>query len=890
MADIIPTTTVHGNLSDISNIPVGNIIMSFDRSLVTDFGKYSMSDYISKLQAMENKGVFIFNTRDDHFLNFYHAYGSDGTNKAQSEIVFEIIDPRNELEQKIISLSSKFMENRKAADTKSIEALQFYVKSLTQQLATKEQIYAEQSGSEQTQKAKFFNTLEKTDELLALLEPLQSELEKLNTLSAEIKQLKLDINQSNESILKLITSLGFLECFIVYGLGDNYNDWSVPVFCTLTGSNYSYTVEGVRKITLIFATSILPWNTFFDKRGYGIRVTANSDDYLDIGVDVPATDVYQAFQNQAIVHSDVKAGLNPYLDGVDLDNIIILTLHRYLQKAMGTENIIILLPNMNILLQGALNEKTLYVEQKYFVINGNIIKSEALQELFTELGFETIQDDILDKDFEELIKTTVILNKAIVEQADSTGLPAGGDPFNGEVVKKLIPVAAVEAYSKARKKVTGNYKFRIYMSSDLNQSFAEPMDNFEVGLQKLSSYPLDYVKFWEHDPKIIKLFNESLPFFCPRPDKPVFIFGHKPLVDLYLYGRKYIENFGLSLNLAVVPQQGEKPSVLPFTEGMLPPYIGEGIPFGKSITQDGILNDLYRREIFNVLYDKPRYTYFDFTNPPSEEETGVSVEQIERQTFIANIPVFKSGYKNSNILSMNIDSNSQYLTILQQLSFVPSFTYLNPFSGKPIQLLTDRANIYKNITKDQLELVLRFFESSDSKLRDALLMQLGAELGIKLPTTNSNPEEVFGALLDIITVGLQKIGPEVVLDPYLENNILAQLFTMTDQLMQLAKKGSVKTLPFFRLSRPTDIMTPVLMYILENRIQGYDSFNPINAAYSGWWSIIGFKHVISNTSLESTFVICQNMSEAKPTTQEAVLQSDLDSTSDNTIFGIIETV
>jgi hypothetical protein len=163
--------------------------------------------------------------------------------------------------------------------------------------------------------------------------------------------------------------------YVAYGMGENLDLWSGPHITVLKGADMQ--VKGEKKLTIQLAATALPLD-LGDRRGLyneevninlhglDVEVNARSDnfDFLNIAEPDP---VYAApaakqiksseFTNRisefeaefagAIAASDFNI-LGPVIKNVDMHMVVTDVLRRYISIATGNHNVIVLLPDLNL--------------------------------------------------------------------------------------------------------------------------------------------------------------------------------------------------------------------------------------------------------------------------------------------------------------------------------------------------------------------------------------------------------------------------------------------------------------------------------------------------------------------------------------------------------------
>jgi hypothetical protein len=283
--------------------------------------------------------------------------------------------------------------------------------------------------------------------------------------------------------------------------------------------------------------------------------------------------------------------------------------------------------------------------------------------------------------------------------------------------------------------------------------------------------------------------------------------------------------------------------------------------FGSS--SDGTLGsnilEGYCRAVFNLLY-KPTVGAFDklFNILPSEPWGNAQ----EADAIAASIPIFRSGHKNSNVLSMKMDVKPYYLAGLQYNLLAERGKQQSRGTGTVMDptLLTDqqRQDIVNKggISQEQLDLILAA-GGGDFGTNQALLQKLS---GISKEITgfsilNENDYQDFLYFILSLQEGSGSEGVEVVIPQVGGANAFVSVKGGVDTIINQVLAGAVKTLPYFKMSGLQVMARPVVMMIREaNTVGVKNTASPLTEQlYSGFWNIFGFKHVINNREAYSEF-------------------------------------
>ena len=433
-------------------------------------------------------------------------------------------------------------------------------------------------------------------------------------------------------------------------------------------------------------------------------------------------------------------------------------------------------------------------------------------------------------------------------------------------------------------------RFEIVLTNRYDENFEETLYRCLQDISANSSLVFEPSVIWETDTKILKLLKE---FGVIESDKqPAVICGDKALIDQFVYGgiefqtvfkqEQAVSNFLKHVHLA----DEERFSWSPKQAAVLQ-NAGVSTQSGHAggFTEGGG-NFPYCEAIFSKLYNIS-YGAFDKLYMPHSES---AFEDIQKMT-AAGIPIFRSGHKNSNILSMKCDLKPYY--------FAGLFTNFLAERGRPQQPGSGKFVSPDAAKARNVDIVQKSGLSPEDK-EDLIALYTGKMEATQeaLNTLNSITEEEFGFKIQTqqdyrdymnfvlgITAGestavvkeafRSDLGNpiELVLPTDGPRNSFLAVKGMIDTISKQSLECTIKTLPYFKLSGIHSLARPVVMNIRELQMAGTPYADDYSASganaistklYSGFWNLYGFKHTITNKTSFSEFTLYKQPGETDP--------------------------
>tara|TARA_R110002124_G_scaffold72832_6_gene195649 strand:- start:794 stop:3391 length:2598 start_codon:yes stop_codon:yes gene_type:complete len=849
-------------------VPTANIIIGFNKE-VMDRLFTAGATYKNLIQGLTVSGVegdaLLFDSQSNpNFISFTHTFGmSKG-----SIMELTLIDPKGELEKRFAS--DNIISNIAG-------------------FAYNDDEYASQSGD---------GPPEATGQLL---KKILKDMENSRSLY--------DNQFFHEFKTKYQKTIANKIIYVAYGSGNNLDLWSGPHRVNIV--NATIDLKGARKISLVLQPTPDPIQTSqrrgayneevdLDLAGMTMRVTGESKEikFLNSLEQKPAYDPMEYLgnklpntfgnkQDMEIKSSLHKLDLGSYvsqLEAFDFHSIVVDALRSYIQNATSNNNVIVLLPNLNIICRN-------YINNTYKLTN--------------------CSDSTLGKRMEFMTPIADFGNKEnlILEFLNGLGLDLIIEPPNKD---KIIPPVSVDFRKDSKKAASPKERYeQRYKDNNFIAILANANDR---GIPKHNEaityvidrilehskedYQIQYTVFNETDTKVLDYWSNSdlnkYPTFGGyntfKTNKEAIIVGDQNLIRSYLYGKKSAKKAqekASKLKLEAAGFKGlEKANKILGAKGIIK-FDTSGLETGlnqaskdKHIDSllalpihplDSILLDEdYQRGIREVTIfpHKGSAGFGNISDIPDEFSYEEELKDAYT-TFIEEegISVFRFNTSNPNVTDIKSKFGPIYL---QQI--------LNGFQ----KVVSNRAAL---VTEGVLPVGIGSFpvrtqgaalayahkndlatSQGDEERQEAANAIAGRlSLDLQKEITDINPGDVadfVDSMLQEIEKGNSSGGGKVIeVGQFVDGNPQSLLNDMAVQMYQKALMLEITTLPSFHLSNTWDIQSPCLLFAQDNNIS--QTHKPdrtlMNKFFSGQYKILGFTHTISPSKSESRFSLAKTI-------------------------------
>lgn len=703
-----------------------------------------------------------------------------------------------------------------------------------------------------------------------------------------------------EYVLSLSTQLKHLEkpvipttMYLSYGCGSNIENWAGPFLCWLTGAKFGFSAEtGFRTITLVFTV-----NAQFP------GLTPMDDIRFSLGRDL------QVFGSHPILtiakQKNTLPRLNTMIDGspmflseetnlgriqririnnlmqtglprnrtaeeftaeenyIDYHYVICECIKDYIKKCVSNKaNVIVLFPDLNELiipLKQNLEKNGVFDPENQLqgycdikLSDGTplkIPKSEFyfIPEIMRELGFDVT---------EEIVEDGKILSYKPEQVIGRNGNAA----FYPEVVKNF-GASSKNLYLNLVKKPGQTFLDPLV---DLKNKFPKNLKIIEPTflVENNADFLRDLKEFCvgeelKEERRRVNLDSKN-PYQSKRLEevitidetKPLIIYGDKTMIDRFFFGKIRLEEigifkFGFGADISVFDSakdnsNSEAPKAfnysnlvarrdLKFTSKEYQDLAAKYFQFAK---QDNCFNS----------YKVPT-SQFDFESTDAE---GLKK---------SNIPIFKFGVQDSNILDLDIDIDHFYFNILNSVFY--QTTNLHKGGKGTKDSLNDKFNPLLELDKNKVaELIKQYMIITPDK--PPTLDPSKAEDLKKIPQLATySTKDLEAAFVSLIAFTDDK-GAVLNLDWWKSENPAVHFYSMLSQMSKIAYRGTIRTLPFFHLSMSVGSLNPALLFVKETSILGLNKNSSISDSLNGLWVIYGYEHSIGKGEAYSSFHITKD--------------------------------
>ncbi len=802
--------------------------------------------------AVDNK-LILFDNRVDSILSFeYEAFTSDAGLGKELAIRVELVDPKNTFESQFISIGYKSLLGSNSRVLEEIQRLQN--SKLINDSEEAKKLKAKILEVEQTIKGlqdqkthissinddNFFIRSGKTflnsfarnvhgpeyipfpqrgigggKGVAMAVDEVNKNIQTATTLKESyekdyIQQVAKDnkafIDRVNNEIANLEKNCA-PSIYFFFGMGSDEDAWAGPVQGTLSKIHYSIGQDGsARKLFLEYIPQDVLLDSKSDKfifKGLGRVINTEVDIYQKIG----------------------ELGYKPYPLHITITNLI----RSFLAKSanINLNNVIVLLPDLSLALESKYNAELKAVEatmiDKDKTYSGSFFRTVydyatfvAHEKLYSNLGFK-ISQPIKTK--EDVPKGNVLL-RLLDGGAFTHSLDIFREDFDELQILKEI----------------SNIQFTKSVSLNLqdHEGFEDVIGKLITMLRENSSTYFSTINyFWETDLGVIEIIRKYNPTIS-LDGGPLLIFGDTNFILNFFYGQ--IELLKLEDTKEVLLSQLASSDRTIFTSDLrkhISSYISE-----------------------NHLTNGP----FDATFSELPDEYAFKdTESVNTK----NIPIFKYGYKNSNIIDFNINYDS-YLLQYMQGAIVPSLkdtASITTINSESTQKILDKFKVLQTgaISEKRLQEIISMLKTVSLTGNDKTdIRQLGDEILRDFPFLGKDLSKEFAT--QFITA-LKELSNgrthtrNYLTNEYVVNSVVNRTIQLIDKLNRLALIGNIKTLPLFKFHKIAHALQhPSYVFIREPTVLGVKP-SIINQLFSGKWNIIGFKHHISEYDCYSSFSI-----------------------------------
>lgn len=788
-------------------VPVPFVFISFTEDvmnkLFTSELPLQVEDLVKEYSGENGEALLFSNYANPNIISLEHKQNYD---KATT-IEVEIIDPNNEFELRMITLSNY-------PDT-------------------------------------FKDVLKESNEYKNLKETFNKDR---NNIEAKQK-----LQEFSYEYIKLFTETNQeRDFFIAYGVGTDIQTWAGPFRCQLMQVDVNFTE--FKKFKLIFKSSgnsigitdlqkgtnkqneilktynfknhyrkqvvsgrskKINFEEYINGKSISIYPARKSDKKLPEKFSQQTADIIQRFPN-------VNSFFLKYRNLVDFHQLITDCMRDYLRKITGLSNVIVLLPNLNVLVQ----------------ILGKDIKLYPIDNTLKNVTKEVIIIQDFLKQFLSFFR--IYLVKQV--STDTTAPP--------------ISITIYSQEDNLLKNIEGDFNCEIsdikYDDNipDYYERITDVINLINRYLPTAQIQPIDPVLFYESNTNIINTWEnyrkenkEDYYTFndgnSSAPSGTYVVFGDKTLVSKYLYGVEKVEK--LSRKSTFEQQQNYY-------------YNNIFIHYLDSFLVDSEYNQKIRKVAFKPLNTTPFGSISDFPDTFTyKTKFGTNVNQ---EAF-TGFPVFRYNMSNPNVESLQIVQNLVYTEQLRlgfQKELIKGAT--NHLAGQYSESLKDGALSSKE------SIVAYVLNKLNKGLSDQEKTNLEEELAKEL-NTNSPVilNSIRNGIIDAQELAKAFIAAAEEIQKYPNKRIQVidklttkssvEIYTdIAEQVHDKIMSLRIKTVPFVFLSGNAVINLPCLLFAQTPKIIGEaETGIRFTDLITNYYLIKGYKHTLRDNQMYSEFVL-----------------------------------
>ena len=859
-------------------IPTANIIIGFNREVMDRLftAGATYTNLIKELTLSGTDDALLFDSQSNpNFISFEHTNGMGKSMK----MVLTLIDPKGEFEKR------------------------FATDSIVKNIAG----------------FSYNDDQNATDGV----DPLAAEMQKDMRRAGKLY----DDQFFDEFFKEYKASLQDKQLYVAYGSGNNLNLWSGPHKVVLTAAELS--MKGARKITLTLSPTPTALQLGHRKGAYNERVNldlagltmrttgvSKNIKFKDILKQKPA---YTPLEDQPrfsrfdrfggkdattkaaeVVSTLKKAGFDlaaSRIEEFDFHAIVVDTLRDYIQKATNNPNVIVLLPNINIICRNLI-ENTSILARASSIVKGGVsfigtgsISPEFLNS-FTELGYK-----------ESFISTFLSLLGLKLTTDDPSDNKNKASP-TGLVSVRQNPEKAADAKARFAAKYNDNV-FHATLEKASNKGLPDHVQAVtrvidQINKYSKESYQIQFGIFNETDIKVLDYWSKGFayqPLFGGyrtfNTQKEAIIVGDQALIRDYLYGRKTLEKAfeqisGYQKNAVLAKNKQYKATTTAFTtiddkystelasaasglEGQYQDSLLASLQVAPIHPLDSIiLHEDYQKGIRDLAFSKLKGStpFGDISEIPDDfafdtfKEITPHIDTLARNE---GISIFRYNTSNPNVIDMKFKFGGAYLAQLTMgfTKIVDTTASLVTEGILPIGIgslpIRTQGAAVSYMLRNNFSLGMG--DEARQKLINEVARKISVDvkhgLGAKGNYAAATMVSDYLSLLEAGEITAPKSYVEI--DQFADGNPQALMTDFMQSMYRKALQMTITTLPSFHLSNVWDLNSPCIVLAKDAAISQTSppERTLINSFFSGQYKILGFTHTISTSKSESSFSLAK---------------------------------
>jgi hypothetical protein len=724
--------------------------------------------------------------------------------------------------------------------------------------------------------------------------------------------------------------------YIAYGVGDNLDLWSGPHMMLVIGADI--VVKGPKKIKLRLSAIQSGLNVGSRKgmyneqvhlnlEGLSVEVDAHSKslDFTNLGTDNPVyapTEIKKAeavrtksgttastYEDEVLdlMASEGLTLVQDVVKQVDIHLLVTDVIRKFIKKATGNPNVIVLLPNLNLICRDTIEEIAKYEKLTSPEGGGSgdsntansILESEWLsynaETSYLGLFYNTVKHiihrfcmsmDSFEKDtnyYKNVLGSQVANLMSLVDQDAA-----------------IDPKQRFDQYIKDR----NHFAAKTYSTDDSFPDYEKEVKTIVTNIFKTSQsqYKSNIQLIYESDTKLINYWvnmdNEDLPLFCGigeklDPEIAPIIYGDMQLIRDYLYGQTNIQQkraqieemkseavnadavLALGPPTAATQPDFNEAEYLAAAANLAPLH-----PYDKILIMDSNYNKEVS-EIINPPKSNIHGAFGDITFIP--DEFGYTDENLNPKAKQAikeqQIPIFRYNTANPNVIDMKFKFGAIYFS--QLMKGVTKEVNRKASTAAAGAMATKYANFEFEDRNAVVAFIRKRLYSTGANTQDGEVEKLMTELasrfeggsdieGINGSTPEEKAESAYGYYLELLD---RPDKPMLKIDQLLPGNPVSIMADFSEQMYRNALQMTIQTLPMFHLSNFSTMSSPCMLFAQSTGIQmttknskeerEHLEKNVMTQFMSGAYKILGWSHEITPKGAQSSFKLVKIRSKQK---------------------------
>ena len=676
--------------------------------------------------------------------------------------------------------------------------------------------------------------------------------------------------------------------YLAYGIGSNLDSWAGPLRFTLVGADY--TIDGSKKITLKLAPSpntldfTGPFSELVDFNLFGntLNIKGKSKQIrtdkivskgikekvyspFDHGIKKGSTYPYELANFEKALNSlqEDTAGINFYKE-LDFHNLVVDAFREFLKSIFNTNNVIVLLPNLNLLCAPRL--------KKIFDANfqNNPLLSDSLPAFLNSI-ISMLTCNWETQDTQKFL--TGVDNEALSSPFGQSDLSNQGE-FNLNKKRHLLVQNWCQFTARFKEKIENTTRINSFIDSIRSCSYSD----YGIKLVQFIECNPDLTDYWVSLSKNNLLFGGYTDL---TPDEEVIVIGDYNLIKEFLYhkssyaldkvkkARKDLkENIKKQKNIEVFKKQSI-PALVKEVASLAEEYrdinkkIYTSIPL-HPLDASYISNVDYKEKVKEIL-GKRDNTFDPFgTTTSFPDEFAYKQFGKKEKTYIEEnqIPLFKYNTTNPNVVKLTHKNNEAYFSQLNigyantiERAQTASKNKDLTFYPKPITTV-DQALAYL-ISKGYSQ---GLSEKEKKEILDSLVGKIDSS---DLGSMNTDAVALAKSSIKVLELIEQNDNKTfITLKQFTPGSSFAIFTNFLTNLYKTSKQVSIKTIPLFHIMRTPALQQPCVLLAQDSPVLGsnLEERSLLNTFISGIYSIIGFSNTIDSRGASSEFQLIKQFS------------------------------